>query len=265
MGERVPWGEDLEARVAGRMPRGTEVVLLRDGNVVTRGIGGLVVRLTAPGVYRVEARVPGWTVPWVITNPVSVFAPEIQDARTTRAAWPAPTQGAPHMRILDAFGGKSPFSAEADQTSSIIAPWQKAGEGRNGGPAARLTFHLGTPSPGRPNVWCALVDRTARNLQPFTGLTFWLKADGAYRLWVQVRDENPASADEGQEWWFASVKTSSEWKQVSVPFSLLRSINPRTDGRLDLDKIKALVFVIDHAAVPPGTGGTIWIDELGVY
>jgi hypothetical protein len=94
---------------------------------------------------------------------------------------------------------------------------------------------------------------------------FSVRADGAYRLWVQVRDENPASADEGTEWWFASVRPGSEWARVAVPFAKLRSLNPRTDGRLDLDKVRQLVFVLDEAAVKPGTQGTIWIDELGVY
>jgi hypothetical protein len=86
-----------------------------------------------------------------------------------------------------------------------------------------------------------------------------------YRIWVQVRDRNPASADEGTEWWFASVRTSPEWTRVAVPFDRLRSINPRTDGRLDLDQVRALVFVIDRGAVKPDTAGTVWLDDVGVY
>jgi hypothetical protein len=86
-----------------------------------------------------------------------------------------------------------------------------------------------------------------------------------YRIWVQVRDRNPASADEGTEWWFASVRTSPEWTRVAVPFDRLRSINPRTDGRLDLDQVRALVFVIDRGAVKPDTTGTVWLDDVGVY
>jgi hypothetical protein len=94
---------------------------------------------------------------------------------------------------------------------------------------------------------------------------FRLRGDGVYRLWVQVRDANPASADEGTEWWFASIRTAREWRSVVVPFATLRSINPRTDGRLDLDQVKALVFTLDRGAVKPGTSGSIWIDDLGLY
>jgi hypothetical protein len=82
---------------------------------------------------------------------------------------------------------------------------------------------------------------------------------------VQVRDSNPASADEGAESWFASVRTTTEWHSLAVAFADLRSINRATDGRLDLDKVQQIVFVVDQAAVKPGTSGTIWLDEVGVY
>ena len=82
---------------------------------------------------------------------------------------------------------------------------------------------------------------------------------------MQVRDANPASTDERTEWWFASVRTSPEWQRVAVPFARLRSINPKTDGQLDLDQVRELVFVLDKGSVKPGTPGTIWIDDIGVY
>jgi hypothetical protein len=114
-------------------------------------------------------------------------------------------------------------------------------------------------------VWCALVSREARNLAGAQGLVFSIRGDRAYRIWVQVRDENPASADDGTEWWFASVRTETEWRRVAVPFARLRSLNPKTDGKLDLDKVRQLVFVIDAGAEKPGTQGTILVDELGLY
>ena len=82
---------------------------------------------------------------------------------------------------------------------------------------------------------------------------------------MQVRDRNPASTDGEQEWWFASLRTSTEWESVVLPFERLRSINPNSDGRLDLDQVVGLVFVLDTGAATPGTKGTIWIDDLGLY
>src|SRR5204863_5348784 len=139
------------------------------------------------------------------------------------------------------------------------------GAGPDGSAAARMEFRLGTPGAGRPYVWCALVSREPRDLTGAQGLVFSVRGDGQYRVWVQVRDANPASADEGTEWWFGSVRTSPEWKTAALPFARLRSINPKTDGRLDLDKVKALVFVLDRGADKPGTSGTIWLDDLGTY
>jgi hypothetical protein len=110
-----------------------------------------------------------------------------------------------------------------------------------------------------------LVSWEHRDLSGHRGLVLAIKADGEYRVWVQVRDENPASQTEGTEWWFTSVRTSTEWQKVSLPFSVFRTVNPKTDRRLDLDRVRALVFVLDRGSVKVGTQGTIWIDDLGVY
>ncbi|MDP6581174.1 MAG: hypothetical protein QF681_11000 [Vicinamibacterales bacterium] len=91
-----------------------------------------------------------------------------------------------------------------------------------------------------------------------------MRSDDTYRFWVQVRDRNPGGP-EGTETWFASIKTGAAWQKVLVPFDRLRSVAPMSDGALDLDDIEAIVFLVDIGAVPPGTEGTIWIDDLGVY
>ena len=135
--------------------------------------------------------------------------------------------------------------------------------GSTGGARRSSTSPSAEPTAEHPDVFCALVDGRPRDLTGRTGLVFSIRGDGTYRIWVQVRDENPASADEGTEWWFASVKTSPEWRRVAVPFARLRSINPKTDGKLDLDKVRALVFVLDKGSVKPGSKGRIWIDEVG--
>ena len=61
------------------------------------------------------------------------------------------------------------------------------------------------------------------------------------------------------------MRTSPEWRRVSVPFAAMRSTERRSDGALDLRKVRAIGFVLDRGAVKLGTAGTIWIDELGVY
>ena len=222
--------------------------------------------MPGPGVYRVEVRVPGRPCPGSSRIPIYVF----DDARRapTRGGrgLPAGASAAPGRGRARRLRGPDRVRAgcrhEIDRArprSSIPRAASTAGER----PASSSAWAC--PTADHPHVFAALVDRTKRDLTGRKGLVFSIRADGEYRIWVQVRDENPASRDEGTEWWFASVRTSRDWQRVALPFSRLRSINPNTDGRLDLDKVRAIVFVLDKGAVKPGTAGTIWLDDLGVY
>jgi hypothetical protein len=265
MGESLTPRDDLRARVGGRVPRGARVRLLRDGRLLAEDVEALDVPVPGPGVYRAEVRVDGWPVPWVIANPISVLDPQTAAERAQAAAWPAPPVATGPIEILDDFDGHTVFVTGHDPASEMNEDLLDPHGGVNGSGAARIAFHLGQPTAERPHVFVAIVSWEHRDLSGRRGLAFRIRADGVYRTWVQVRDENPASTDEGTEWWFASVKTSREWRAVAVPFDSLRSINPHTDGRLDLDKVRAIVFVIDKGAMKPGSRGTIWIDDLGVY
>jgi hypothetical protein len=264
MGDQVDAAGPLRARAGGRVPQAARIVLRRDGRVVGESPSRLELVLPGPGVYRAEAWLPGWPVPWVISNPVYVFDAATREARRQRAAWPWPPAPPRESQPL-AFASGPPFTAEHDPGStmeqSVVEP--RTGPGRAN--VYTLGFRLAPPGPERPFTWCALVNREARDLGDWTGLRFRLRADGEYRLWVQLRDPNPASADEGLEWWMASARTSTEWSEVQLPFGRFRTLNPRSDGRLDPDEIQAVVFMLDHASVKPGTRGTIWFTDVGVY
>jgi hypothetical protein len=213
----------------------------------------------------VEARVPGWPVPWVITNPIYVHDEETREARRLAAAWPGPPPLPREAYALASLEGSAAFNPEFDPSSWMDAGVATPGAGPEGTGALKLAFRLGAPTASQPFTWCALVNRAPRDLSAYSGLRFRIRADGEYRLWVQVRDVNPASADEGLEWWLASARTSGEWREVQLPFSRFRTINRRSDGRLDPEKTRALVFVLDGASVKVGTRGTIWIADVGVY
>jgi hypothetical protein len=265
MGDVVPPEPGLRLRAGGRLPARTRLTLLRDGRAIAAGEQTIDVEVPGPGVYRVEARVPGWEIPWVISNPISVFPASAARPRGAAAEWPEEPPAPPAVRMIDAFDGPTSFHPEFDPSSSMSTDVLVPQAGPDGSGAARIAFRLGAPGPGRPYVWCALVSREPRDLSGAEGLVFSIRGQGQYRVWVQVRDANPASADEGTEWWFASVRTQAEWRRVAVPFARMRSLNPKTDGRLDLDKVRQLVFVLDQGAVKPGTEGAIWIDALGTY
>ena len=265
MGDTVPAAPGIGLRAGGALPKGATIRLRHDGKLLAEGPGPLVRQNAEAGVYRVEVHVPGWEVPWVVSNPIYVFDAATAQRRKERAAWPAEPPAPAPTEVLFSFDDTTTFEAASDSTSLVERPVIDPQGGHDGRGAARLAFRLAVPSSAQPHTYAALVDRTARTLTGRQGLVFKIRGDGEYRIWLQVRDENPASADEGTEWWFASIRTSREWRTVTLPFARLRSINPKTDGRLDLDKVRALVFVLDRGAVKPGTQGTIWIDDLGVY
>jgi hypothetical protein len=262
MGDTVPPSPGLRLQAGGRAPAGTRFVLFKDGARLAQGEGALDVEASAPGVYRLEALVPGHAMPWVITNPIVVADEPAAAARAQRAAWPDVSPPPSAAEILDDFQGKTVFEAASDPASTLERPVLDPAGGVGGGGAARMRYRLATEG---ASPFVALVHQGARDLTGRRGLVFDVKGDGVHRIFVQVRDLNPASADEGTEWWFASVKTSPEWRRVAVPFERLRSINPKTDGRLDLDKVRAVVFVLDKGAAPLGSAGTIWLDDVGWY
>lgn len=266
MGDTLAPATDLRLTVGGKMPRGARTAILKDGKVLAEGRDGALTAVGAgPGVYRAEVRLDGWDVPWVLTNAISVADEATQAARRAAAAWP-PDPPVPAAAVpIESFDTGTAFAPACDSASTFADPALDPKGGADGRAAALLGFRIGLPTPQHGDVYCALVDGRARDLTGRAGIVFSIRADGAYRVWFQVRDKNPASADEGTEWWFTSVKTSLEWRRVAIPFARLRSINPRTDGRLDLDRVRALVFVVDKGAVKPGTAGRIWIDEVGAF
>jgi len=264
MGETLTPSGNLRIEAGGALPRGAVISLLRNGVLVGSWPGPLEAAAPGAGVYRVEVRVPGWRLPWIISNPIYVFDEATSSAREARAAWPEPKEAPPAIQVLDDFNAATKFQAASDPTSTVEQALDpKAGV--QGGQALRLGYRIGQGTESNPNVFAATVDWTHRDLTGKKGLVLSVKGDGVYRITVQVRDENKASTDEGTEWWFGSMRTTTEWRRLALPFERLRSINPRTDGKLDLDKVRAIVFLIDRGAATPGARGRVWIDDVGVY
>ena len=263
MGDTVASGGPVQLQAGGARPANARITLYRNGVTVATADGPLDTRVTEPGVYRVEVQVPGWDVPWIVSNPIYVLT-EPERARRLRAAeLPAPVV-AEAAAILDPFDRDSTFVATADDSTRQDVQFIDPDGGPDGSSVARIAFRLGEPSTEHPSPFASLASYQSRDLAGRNGLVFSLRSDDTYRFWVQVRDRNPETL-EGTESWFASVKTGNAWRTVTLPFTRLRSDDPHTDGTLDLADIEAIVFLVDIGAVPPGTEGVIWIDDLGVY
>ncbi len=159
MGDTVPPEPGLRLRAGGRLPERTRLTLRRDGRAIAEAERAIDAAVPGPGVYRVEAWLPGWDVPWVISNPISVFAADTARARSAAAAWPPPSPAPPALRVLDSFDAPTTFHPEFDPSSSMAADVIAPKAGPDGTSAARIDFRMGAPGPGRPYVWCALTSR----------------------------------------------------------------------------------------------------------
>jgi hypothetical protein len=260
-GATVRFEPGLTILAGGSMPEEATVRLIESGRTLEEK-SKIDFAVARPGVYRVEARVKGRSTPWILSNPISILTAESERERA-RSAEPARVAYIEGATMIDRFEGPTPFGAEHDKGSTVFEPILDPAGGRGRGAAARLSFRLNDKTV--PPVWCALVDRSKRDLSAGQGVSFWMRADGEYRVWFQIRDQNPRSADEGTEAWFASVRTSTAWTLHTIPFASLRSINRTTDGAFDPSRVTHLVFVIDHGAMPYGSVGKVWIDDLALY
>ncbi|HIE92857.1 MAG TPA: hypothetical protein EYQ83_08325 [Acidobacteria bacterium] len=263
MGDEVPAAGPLRLRAGGALPATARLTLLRDGVVVTAGERVIDQRVDEPGVYRVEAHLDGWDVPWIVSNPIYVLTQTDRARRRAAAALPGPVVvGA--TAELERFDTSSRFTAVSDPSTTLDPRFIDPGTGPDGSSAARIAFQLGVPTADHPSPFASLGSYEPRDLSGRNGLVFSVRSDVPYRFWVQVRDLNPTEP-EGANTWQASVRSSTEWRNVTVPFERLRNVIDDADGTLDLAETQAILFLVDTGAVPPGTDGTIWIDDLRVY
>ena len=263
MGDTTGPHPALTLRAGGTDAAGARFSLLKDGAVLATGSGALEAPAAGSGVYRVEVSLPGWDAPWILSNPIYVFDDAESRRRRAHAALAPPSPAVVPAAYLDRFENESIFATASDPTSSITLATEPRGGGADGA-AARVAYRLGARTRATPSPYVAVTSFAPRDLSSYDGLTLAVRADGVYRLWIQVRDRNPRSS-EGTEWWSASVKATPEWQRLTVPFSRLRSRDPATDGRLDLDEVEAVIFIVDADAVPAGTAGTLWFDDAGLY
>jgi hypothetical protein len=117
----------------------------------------------------------------------------------------------------------------------------------------KLAFQLSAPTPAEPFTWCALVNRAERDLGGWTGCASACEADGEYRLWVQLRDRNPRRPTTGSSGGWPRPRRRWTGAEVQVPFSRLRTLNPKSDGHVDPNgDARRSSFVLDPRPSSPG-------------
>jgi hypothetical protein len=258
--------EELRLVASVQAPDGSRLSVLRDGILLTETTeGALSLEIHEPGIYRAEVRldtgfVPGGRdQPWIVSNPIFVLPPEEIERRATRRESfpPAPSANGMACQPMGEEAWPVAFHAEHDPASHMD---ETAAESTRG--SFRIDFQLSEPSDDRPYVWCAVADRTSRDLTGLEAVRFETRGDRVYRIDFQMRDAYPESLEEQTEWWATSFKTSPEWQEVVIPFARLRSISKSSDGRLDVDQTRGMFFVLDAGNTRPGVSGSIEVRDL---
>ena len=278
IGSRIPFetvqSGSLRLVASVESPVGTRLRLLKNGKALAESKDRpLSLPLDGPGTYRVEAHldtrfVPGRREqPWIVSNPI--FVSSVPTGPTEKTAHrparrtefpPLPSPASAETMSCQPLGEepwKMAFHAEHDPASRMDEE-----SALSLGDSFRMEFQLSEPGDDQPYVWCAVVDRTPRDLTRFDAIRFQVRGEAMYRVTVQLRDARAGASVEDTEWWARSFTTSGEWRDVFIPFARLRSISETSDGKLDLERTRGLFFVLDAGNTRPGTSGVIEVRGL---
>jgi hypothetical protein len=238
MGEALLFASGLALTFRSPLPVGGTAVLLRDGVAVAElGTGELLFDAAAPGVYRVEVRMPRWAVPWIVTNPIylrSSAGPEPDGVA------PAPPAGTTALELT----GPGLVEKDPQSTAELLS-----NDGR-----WSLDFRL--RSGERVSQYVAIAVPLPRVLPPFDRVVFTGQSSPPLRVSVQVRFDRAAGAR-----WVHSVFLSSESRQVVVPVDrLVPADQPQQAAQFD--SASSLLFVVDLTNASPGSQGRFEISNL---
>lgn len=225
-------------------PAHATTTLVCDGAVVATAAGPRLTWHTAspPGACRLEVAVaPAPAAPWIVTNPIY--------ARAER--------GLPMVQTLTPEQHREPWPRSQD-----AAGW--AGETSPGSGGAAVAAPTGVTfdwrlASGAVAPYSALRLDTPPLLPSFDRMVMQASADAPMRVWLQLR-----TPDGGGHRWGTSVYLDQTPREVVVPFDALLPIDRQADMRVPLDRVSALLAVIDTVHTRPGATGAIRIQSLAL-
>ncbi len=243
-GEGLALDGPVRVLAAANAPAGSSFVLFRNGEPVET-VAGPALNWTGdrPGVYRVEAHVPGAPgdppLPWIVSNPIYVGMPPGQGGAGASAV---------HARLVLPAGS---WQIEKDPASS--GSFDLAASG--GLVRHTFRFQLG---PGGRSPFVALVTRDVGPLRDAARIAFRAAATRPLRLSVQVRLVDGA----GEQRWQRSVYLAPEPRDVVVRFDDMRTAGASERRPFQPAQIESLLLVFDTVNARPGDGGVAWIEGL---
>jgi hypothetical protein len=285
----APDNGPVEWRATAAAPSGATLRLVCDGKTAAEAPATTVLshRHEAgqlPAACRLEA---GWNdgdrrVTWLITNPIYLraFDPPLPAPSTAPAATPRAvsvtgttdatsaagaagvTSGVDAEQLPDDFGKATDvWAIERDPQSTAawrwIPPFLDAFDQHT---PRTLEFTYQLRQGERASQYVAVVTQRVASIATATRVSFRASADKPMRLSVQVR--RPLEGSGEGERWLRSIYVDSTPRDITVMFDDMRPVPPARTAHPPLDKVHALLFVVDTEHTPPGTSGRVLIDGL---
>ncbi|MCR4375089.1 MAG: hypothetical protein NUW22_09590, partial [Acidobacteria bacterium] len=243
MGESLAADGPVTVRASVPEPADATVVLLRNGVEVASGHGEVTAAHTGPeAVYRVEVRLPGHVVPWIVTNAIRAGTPPA--ARVPPPVDELPPAG--RMRVID------------DLSQWVVEkhPASTASVGVEGGEVS-LAFRLAAGA--RSSQYAAMAFPLSGG-DSFDRVTFTVRASAPMRVSVQVR--LPLGPD--GERWRRSVYADSTPRTVTLRLQDFEPAGAPTTRRPIVTRLRSLLLVVDTTHTSPGTAGTVWLSGISL-
>jgi hypothetical protein len=201
-----------------------------------------------PGAYRIEARLPGQragSVPWLLTNPMYVGVREAHVREATTARREPATVRTPIATEM--------WAAESSEGSgSTLAAIQL----EDGTPAVEWLFTL---APGaRGGQYAAMRFPVTGGLAAHDRLQLRVRSSRPMRVWAQLR----APGGAGLERWGKSFYVDENLDSVELHFRDFRPFESWSAAEPPLDRVDALLLVVDTVNTDPGSAGRMAITDL---
>jgi hypothetical protein len=231
-------------RIASNAPPSWTTIVHQGTQTVTsvRDPQDLVVHASAaPAVYWVEIRPDaGRAVPWLRSNAIYVRGAAPRAVGTVRG--PA-AESAP----LPVDGWR------AEHDSSSLAAVDPVGAPERGEHRFRFGLSGGTPA---GQVAAVALD-TPKGFEGYARIGFTIRAERPMRVSVQLRSDEAVP-----DRWQRSVYVDRFDQDRTVFFDDMTPVGATRSEKPPLEKIRALLFVVDLVNTKPGTSGQVWIKNL---
>lgn len=238
----------VESRVAA--PPGTALVLLRDGSPVHETTEGAIAfeAGTAPGVYRIEARLVAASgrvrVPWLVSNPIYVGLRDAHHA-AREARWPV--HSAPTLRReLDPARWR-PETSPGSESALHVA-----------GNVPGMTWRFSLADKGQPSAYAAAQFPVDGGAAGFDRVLLSVRAGRPMRIWAQLR--SPATGER----WGTTFFADGASRDLVLPFDTFEPIGVTSSPSPPLAAVDSLLLVADTLNHRPGDGGELQIGEFAL-